>query len=141
MVNKVGEVLGRLRSNDCINHFRVSESLGWSLGWRRRQSWEPGCRLCNLLSLAFGLGLGLGFILDGNRFGAVGAVGVFSRRQLRRTKLELLLGLGSSVKLLIDGKIIRIEYDVGGSRVGITLESGRSPKGDLQEPTKLSNVC
>jgi hypothetical protein len=38
------------------------------------------------------------------------------------SKLELLLGLGGSVELLVDGDVVGVEDDVSGSRIRVSLE-------------------
>ena len=50
---------------------------------------------------------------------------------------ELQFGLGSSVELLVDGRIIRVEGDVCSSRVGEAIELDLDGRWDGKKDTKL----
>jgi hypothetical protein len=50
---------------------------------------------------------------------------------------ELQLGFGSSIKLLVDGRIIAVKGHVRASRVGETFESDFCIRGQGEEKSKL----
>lgn len=88
-------------------------------------------------------GLSLGDILDRRRLWALDLL----RRDLVRgdTKLELLLGLGGTVQLLVDRDVGRIEGDIGAGRVRVALEANGGGRCNVQNGSKLEeerlSVC
>jgi hypothetical protein len=85
----------------------------------------------------------LGYVFKGDGLGSAGFGGSdleSSRLLLLRkghTKLELRLGFGGTVELLVDGGVLGIENDVGGTRVGISLEDNLSIAGNVKEGPNL----
>ena len=96
-----------------LDSFRLGLGLGFGLGVG--------------LSRGLGFGSGLRFILYRSRQGNVRR---FRQDWLRNTKLKLLLRFSSSVELLVDRGIVRVENYEGSSRVGITLDNDNRLRGD-----------
>lgn len=88
-------------------------------------------RLDRLLSLL------LGSILNGSRLRlVVSLLGLLSCD----TQLKLLLRLGSTVELLVDGRLVLVQHDKGSGRVGEALKDGIDLRRDVQGSTKLPNM-
>lgn len=52
-------------------------------------------------------------------------------------ELKLLLRLGSSIELLVDRDVVRVEDDICGSRVGVSLDDALGALGDAQDVSEL----
>jgi hypothetical protein len=115
--------------------------VGGGPGLSRPQDVEDGRALVLGLGSRLGLGRrerlgGFGLVLNGGGLGR--RPGLEERALLGDAELELLLGLGGTVQLLVDSLVLVVEGDVGAGRVGVPLDEDLVGGRDVEKLADLT---